>query len=136
MRRGWVWVLCGFFVIPRSDSEEAAATAWRPAGKGHSDSVVPPAVADFFWHDSTAPPARYAVAAGLTAEEVWKGLGFGVHPLRLQKTASLLHPLSRIAELCFRLLLRFQSLTRPASSAHPSFLLSQVSSSLAPYTSA
>ena len=21
MRRGWVWVLCGFFVIPRSDSE-------------------------------------------------------------------------------------------------------------------
>ena len=54
------------FVIPRSDMrearsdskleqarsacgcEEAAATAWRPAGKGHSDSVVPPAVADFF----------------------------------------------------------------------------------------
>ena len=98
---GVVWV----FVIPRSDSEEAAATAWRPAGKGHSDSVVPPAVADFFWHDSTAPPARYAVAAGLTAEEVRKGLGFGVHPLRLQKTASLLHPLSRIAEFCFRPLL-------------------------------
>ena len=21
VRRGWVWVLCGFFVIPRSDSE-------------------------------------------------------------------------------------------------------------------
>ena len=41
---GVVWV----FVILRSDSEEAAATAWRPAGKGHSDSVVPPAVADFF----------------------------------------------------------------------------------------
>ena len=101
---GVVWV----FVIPRSDSEEAAATAWRPAGKGHSDSVVPPAVADFFWHDSTAPPARYAVAAGLTAEEVRKGLGFGVHPLRLQKTASLLHPLSRIAEFCFRPLLRLR----------------------------
>ena len=25
-----------------------AATAWRPAGNGHSDSVVPPAVDDFF----------------------------------------------------------------------------------------
>ena len=71
MRRGWVWVLCGFFVIPRaicerrepngrSDSkleqarsacgcEEAAATAWRPAGKGHSDSVVPPAVVECFF---------------------------------------------------------------------------------------
>ena len=23
MRRGWVWVLCGFFVIPRSDMREA-----------------------------------------------------------------------------------------------------------------
>ena len=88
---GVVWV----FVIPRSDSEEAAATAWRPAGKGHSDSVVPPAVADFFfWHDSTAPPARYAVAAGLTAEEVRKGLGFGVQTLRLQKTAVPLRLLS------------------------------------------
>ena len=93
VRRGWVRVLC-VFVILRSDSEEAAATAWRPAGKGHSDSVVPPAVADFFWHDSTAPPARYAVAAGLTAEEVRKGLGFGVHPLRLQKTAVPLRLLS------------------------------------------
>ena len=43
--------------------EEAAATAWRPAGKGHSDSVVPPAVADFFWHDSTAPPSRSHVSS-------------------------------------------------------------------------
>ena len=59
---------------------------------------MPPAVADFFWHDSTAPPARYAVAAGLTAEEVGKDLGFGVHPLRRQKTASLRHPLSRRSE--------------------------------------
>ena len=42
---GVVWV----FVIPRSDSEEAAATAWRPAGKGHSDSVVSPAVVEFFF---------------------------------------------------------------------------------------
>ena len=65
----------------------------------------------FLWFYSTAPPARYAVAAGLTAEEVGKGLGFGVHPLRLQKTASLLHPLSRIAEFCFRLLLRPRSST-------------------------
>ena len=40
-------VVC-VFVILRSDSEEVAATAWRPAGKGHSDSVVPPAVAEFF----------------------------------------------------------------------------------------
>ena len=29
--------------------EEAAATAWRPAGKGHSDSVVPPAVVECFF---------------------------------------------------------------------------------------
>ena len=72
-----------------------AATAWRPAGKGHSDSVVPPAVADFFGmirllrlpasqvssslaHGLSLRLAPYAVAAGLTAEEVWKGLGFGV----------------------------------------------------------
>ena len=84
----------------------------------------------------TAPPERSLSRRSETAGEVRKGLGFGVHPLRLQKTASLLHPLSRIAEFCFRLLLRFRSLTRPASSAHPSFLLSQVSSSLAPYASA
>ena len=62
----------------------------------------------FLWCYSTAPPARYAVAAGLTAEEVRKGLGFGVHLLRLQKTASLLHSLSRIAEFCFRPLLRLR----------------------------
>ena len=42
----------------------------------------------FLWCYSTAPPARYAVAAGLTAEEVRKGLGFGVQTLRLQKTAA------------------------------------------------
>ena len=48
----------------------------------------------FLWFSSTAPPARYAVAAGLTAEEVRKGLGFGVHPLRLQKTAVPLRLLS------------------------------------------
>ena len=40
------------------------------------------------------PPTRYAVAAGLTAEEVRKDLGFGVHPLRLQKTAVPLRLLS------------------------------------------
>ena len=45
MGAGVVWV----FVILRSDSEEAAATAWRPAGKGHSDSVVPPAVVECFF---------------------------------------------------------------------------------------
>ena len=71
--------------------EDAAATAWRPAGKGHSDSVVPPAVADFFGmirllrlpasqvssslaHGLSLRLAPYAVAAGLTAEEVRKGL--------------------------------------------------------------
>ena len=78
----------------------------------------------FLWCYSTAPPERSLSRRSETAGEVRKGLGFGVHPLRLQKTASLLHPLSRIAEFCFRLLLRFRSLTRPASSAHPSFLLS------------
>ena len=56
----------------------------------------------------TAPPERSLSRRSETAGEVWKGLGFGVHPLRLQKTASLLHPLSRIAEFCFRPLLRLR----------------------------
>ena len=62
----------------------------------------------FLLSDSTAPPSRSLSRRLETAGEVRKGLGFGVHPLRLQKTASLLHPLSRIAEFCFRPLLRLR----------------------------
>ena len=69
VRRGWVWVLCGFFVIPRSDSEEAAATAWRPAGKGHSDSVVPLAVVECFFGVIQLPR--------LPASERWRAMRRG-----------------------------------------------------------
>ena len=62
----------------------------------------------FLWCYSTAPPEHSLSRCSETAGEVRKGLGFGVHPLRLQKTASLLHPLSRIAEFCFRPLLRLR----------------------------
>ena len=61
MGAGVVWV----FVILRSDSEEAAATAWRPAGKGHSDSVVPPAVVECFFGFLLLP--RLAVRTSLRA---------------------------------------------------------------------
>ena len=43
---------------------------------------------------STAPPERSLSRRSETAGEVWKGLGFGVHPLRLQKTAVPLRLLS------------------------------------------
>ena len=62
----------------------------------------------FLWSYSTAPPSRSLSRRLETAGEVRKGVRFGVHPLRLQKTASLLHPLSRIAEFCFRPLLRLR----------------------------
>ena len=39
---------------------------------------APGGLLNVFLCDLTAPPARYAVAAGFTAERVKKGLGFGM----------------------------------------------------------
>jgi len=47
-----------------------------------------------FRYYSTAPPERSLSRRSETAGEVRKGLGFGVHPLRLQKTAVPLRLLS------------------------------------------
>ena len=65
MGAGVVWV----FVILRSDSEEAAATAWRAAGKGHGDSVVPPAVVECFFGLIRLPR--------LSASERWRAVRRG-----------------------------------------------------------
>ena len=74
-----------------SDSSREQVTEWLATvrsgvymGAGLTDSIIRFGFLvewggrAFFWSYPTAPPARYAVAAGLTAEEVWKGLGFGV----------------------------------------------------------
>ena len=60
-----------------------------------------------------------------TAGEVSKGLGFGVGPTRLQKTANSHKLAVASCSVCFRSLLAF-------GSAHPSFLLSQALGLLPP----
>ena len=101
-------VVC-VFVILRSDSEEAAATAWWPAGKGHSDSVVPPAVVECFFGFLLLPRLAARCRGGSRRRgrsgRVWDlaCIRFGC-----KKPQSLLHPLSRIAEFCFRPLLRLR----------------------------
>ena len=45
-------------------------------------------VCALFWFYITAPPEHSLSRCSETAGEVWKGLGFGVEPFRLQKTAA------------------------------------------------
>ena len=116
-----VWDLAVSLII-RSDSEDSA-------GKGHSDSVVPPAVSDFF--GMIRLPRLSARCRGTPRRRGRSGRVWDLACIRFGCKKP--HPSS----------IRCRGLRSSASdrsfafgSARPSFLLSQVSSSLAPYASA